>query len=94
VLYYGNLVTDQQQLSNIKGPVLGIFGGEDQSIPVSEVKEFDEALNANNITNEIYVYDGVGHAFANPTGESFAPNELKDAWQKTIEFLDSQVKNK
>jgi carboxymethylenebutenolidase len=93
VLYYGNLVTDQQQLSKIKGPVLGIFGSEDQSIPVSEVEKFEEALNANNITNEIYIYEGVGHAFANPTGESFAPNELKDAWQKTIEFLDTQVKD-
>jgi carboxymethylenebutenolidase len=93
VLYYGNLVTDQQQLSEIKGPVLGIFGSEDQSIPVSEVRDFKEALNANNITNEIYIYEGVGHAFANPTGESFAPNELKDAWQKTVEFLNSHLKN-
>lgn len=92
VLYYGNLVTDQQQLSKINGPVLGIFGSEDQSIPVSEVNEFEQALNANNITNEIYIYEGVGHAFANPTGESFAPNELKDAWQKTIEFIDSHLK--
>lgn len=93
VLYYGNLVTDQEPLSKLKGPVLGIFGSEDQSIPVSEVKKFEEALNANNITNEIYVYEGVGHAFANPTGESFAPAELKDAWQKTVEFLNSHVKN-
>jgi len=92
VLYYGNLVTDQQELSKIHGPVLGIFGSEDQSIPVSEVREFEEALNANNITNDIYIYEGVGHAFANPTGESFAPNELKDAWQKTIEFLNSHIK--
>jgi carboxymethylenebutenolidase len=93
VIYYGNLVTDQQELSKIKGPVLGIFGSEDQSIPVSEVREFEEALNVNNITNDIYIYEGVGHAFANPTGESFAPNELKDAWQKTVEFLNSHIKN-
>ena len=93
VLYYGNLVTDSQQLAKIKGPVLGVFGSEDQSIPVSEVRDFEAALNANNITNNIYIYKGVGHAFANPTGESFAPGELKDAWQKTIEFLDSNLKN-
>ncbi|HYG00566.1 MAG TPA: dienelactone hydrolase family protein [Candidatus Saccharimonadales bacterium] len=93
VLYYGNLVTDSQQLAKIKGPVLGVFGSEDQSIPVSEVRDFEAALNANNITNNIYIYEGVGHAFANPTGESFAPGELKDAWQKTIEFLDSNLKN-
>ena len=91
VLYYGNLVTDQQQLSKLKGPVLGIFGSEDQSIPISEVREFENALDAINIPNEIYIYEGVGHAFANPTGESFAPAELKDAWQKTVEFLNSNI---
>jgi carboxymethylenebutenolidase len=93
VIYYGNLVTDQQQLSNIQGPVLGIFGSEDQSIPVSEVKEFEKALNVNNITNNIYIYEGVGHAFANPTGDNFAPNELTDAWQKTVEFLNTHTKS-
>jgi carboxymethylenebutenolidase len=91
VLYYGNLVDDQQQLSKLKGPVLGIFGSEDQSIPVSEVRDFENALDAINIPNEIYIYEGVGHAFANPTGESFAPAELKDAWQKTVEFLNSNL---
>jgi carboxymethylenebutenolidase len=93
ILYYGNLVTDQEQLSKITGPVLGIFGGQDQSIPTTDVQKFEDALNANNITNEIYVYEGVGHAFANPTGASFAPDELKDAWHKTLEFLNKKIKD-
>jgi carboxymethylenebutenolidase len=93
ILYYGNLVSDQEQLSKITGPVLGIFGGQDQSIPTTDVQKFEEALNANNITNEIYVYEGVGHAFANPTGASFAPDELKDAWHKTLEFLNKNLKD-
>jgi carboxymethylenebutenolidase len=93
ILYYGNLVTDQEQLSKITGPVLGIFGGQDQSIPTTDVQKFEDALNANNITNEIYVYEGVGHAFANPTGASFAPDELKDAWHKTLEFLNKNLKD-
>ncbi len=93
ILYYGNLVTDQEQLSKITGPVLGIFGGQDQSIPTTDVQKFEDALNANNITNEIYVYEGFGHAFANPTGASFAPDELKDAWQKTLEFLNKNLKD-
>lgn len=93
ILYYGNLVTDQEQLSKITGPVLGIFGGQDQSIPTTDVQKFEDALNANNITNEIYVYEGVGHAFANPTGASFAPDELKDSWQKTLEFMNKNLKD-
>lgn len=94
ILYYGNLVTDEKILSHVKWPVLGIFGSLDQSIPVSEVQKFENALNADNITNEIYVYEGVGHAFANPTGESFAPAELKDAWNKTLSFLEQYVNSK
>jgi carboxymethylenebutenolidase len=87
ILYYGNLVSDQESLSKIKWPVLGIFGDQDQSISVESVKQFEEGLNANGITNEIYLYEGVGHAFANPSGDNYAPQETQDAWQKTISFL-------
>lgn len=36
-------------------------------------------------------YPGVGHAFANPTGMSYAPAETKDAWDKTIKFLKATL---
>ena len=92
VIYYGNLVTDEQQVSKIKWPVMGVFGSEDQSIPIATVDEFKAALDANNITNEVYVYDGVGHAFANPSGDNYAPDETKGAWEKTLNFLGRHVK--
>ncbi|MGI0019298.1 MAG: dienelactone hydrolase family protein [Nitrososphaera sp.] len=92
VIYYGNLVTDEQQVAKIKWPVMGVFGSEDQSIPVATVDEFRAALDANNITNEVYVYEGVGHAFANPSGDNYAPDETKDAWEKTLDFLGRHVR--
>lgn len=88
VIYYGNLVNDTQALSKIKWPVLGIFGDQDQSIPVDSVKQFEQALNEIGVINEIYIYPGVGHAFANPSGDNYAPNETADAWKKTLAFLD------
>lgn len=91
VIYYGNLVTDSQTLSNITWPVLGIFGATDQSIPIEIVKQFESALNANDITNEIYIYEGVGHAFANPSGDNYAATEAEDASKKTLEFLKEHV---
>jgi carboxymethylenebutenolidase len=91
VIYYGRLVTDPETLSKIKWPVLGIFGDQDQSIPVTTVEQFEEALTKNGITNEIYIYKGVGHAFANPSGENYAPNETKGAWQKTLSFLNKYL---
>ena len=92
VIYYGNLVTDEQKISTIQWPVLGIFGDQDASIPVGEVNEFDALLDKLNVQNEIYVYPGVGHAFANPSGKNYAPQETQDAWQKTLDFLEKNLK--
>jgi carboxymethylenebutenolidase len=91
IIYYGRLLTDKSSLANIKWPVLGIFGDQDNSIPVDSVKAFEMALNSNGIPNEIYIYKGVGHAFANPSGENFAPKETQDAWQKHWHFLKNML---
>lgn len=92
VIYYGRLENDEGKLNNIDWPVLGIFGEEDQSIPVEQVREFETALNNLEIENEIYIYPGVGHAFANPSGSAYAPSESMDAWNKTLSFLDNHLK--
>ena len=91
IIYYGRLMTDNATLANIKWPVLGIFGDQDSSIPVDTVKAFESALNSNDILNEIYIFKGVGHAFANPSGDNYAPTETKDAWDKTLSFLDKHL---
>lgn len=51
------------------------------------IDSFKAALDADGITNQIQIYKGLGHAFANPSGANYAPNETVDAWQKTLEFL-------
>ena len=92
ILYYGTpLVTEKASLSKIKWPVLGIFGDKDQSIPVEEINQFRSSLDQSGVTNEIHIYNGVGHAFANPSGDNFAPKETEDAWQKTLSFLKKYV---
>jgi carboxymethylenebutenolidase len=91
VLYYGDPVMDEQELSKIKWPILGIFGDQDESIPVENVTKFEQALNSTGVPNEIYIYEGVGHAFANPSGDNYAPEETRDAWEKTLAFLKKHV---
>ena len=92
ILYYGTpLVTDNASLTKIKWPVLGIFGDKDQGIPVEEVNQFRTSLDQSGITNEMHIYEGVGHAFANPSGDNYAPKETEDAWQKTLSFLKKYV---
>ncbi len=92
IIYYGNLVSDQESISKIKWPVLGIFGDQDQSISVNDVKNFEKVLTSTGIPNEIYIYEGVGHAFANPSGDNYAPKETAHAWQKTLDFLNKYMR--
>jgi carboxymethylenebutenolidase len=91
IIYYGRLVSDPDELSKIKWPVLGIFGDQDDSIPVENVTNFESALDSLGIPNEIYVYEGVGHAFANPSRDSYAPEQTADAWNKTLSFLKNST---
>ncbi len=87
ILYYGTpLVTDKRALSKIKWPVLGIFGDHDHANPLLLINTFKAALDNVGITNEILVYKGLGHAFANPSGTNYAPRQTADAWQKTCRF--------
>ncbi len=93
VLYYGTpLVTDKARLKAIAWPVLGIFGDQDQAIPTERVRAFDEALTELGVAHDVRLYPGVGHAFANPSGPNFAPDKTRDAWLRTVDFLDKNLK--
>ena len=92
ILYDGTpLVIDKQELSKIKWPVLGIFGDHDQANPLPLINAFKSALDGDGITNEILIYKGLGHAFANPSGANYAPQQTADAWQKTLAFLSKYL---
>jgi carboxymethylenebutenolidase len=92
VIYYGNLSEDTAQLAKLRWPVLGIFGDKDTSIPLDKINLFKKNLGDLDKQNNIYVYPGLGHAFANPSGANYAPGEAVDAWDKTISFLDDNLK--
>lgn len=92
VIYYGRLVTDVGELSNLDMPVLGIFGEEDDGIPPAEVKKFEAALDEAGVQNDIHIYEGADHAFANPSGTRYNKEAAEDAWQKTVDFLAENLK--
>lgn len=95
VLYYGTVVTDPELLKPFtegKG-VLGIFGEEDQQIFAEDVLEFEAALNSLDISNEVTIYEGLGHGFLNE--ENFdQPGSPGDAWNQTLVYLDTHLKNR
>lgn len=87
VIYYGRLTTDRDELAALDMPILGIFGADDQSIPVETVLEFETILTELGKDVEVHIYDDAGHAFANPTGQNFNASAAESAWDETTSFL-------
>lgn len=94
VVFYGSPETDVEVLKTLPGPVLGIFGGADQSIPLDEVKAFESGLEQANIPHQISVYDGQPHAFVHDAEGIKAGGAQGDAWNEMLVFLEANLKNK
>lgn len=93
VVFYGSSETDPEVLKNLPGPLLGIFGGADTSIPLEEVYALENGLNAAGIPNEITIYEGQPHAFMTNMDEIRADSVKSRAWAQMLEFLEANLKN-
>src|SRR5690242_8583974 len=91
VMYYGQPVTDVQQLTTLKMPLLGLFGAADTGITVADVDAFQKALKEAKVDADIHEYPGAGHAFANPSGTRYNPAAAEDAWQRTVKFFKAHL---
>jgi|AntRauTorcE11898_2_1112593.scaffolds.fasta_scaffold00230_17 carboxymethylenebutenolidase len=92
VIYYGELETDRERLAPLDVPILGIFGSEDSVVPADTVREFGRVLTELEKPHEIHVYEGAGHAFANPSGENYDSDTAARAWAETTAFLNRYLK--
>jgi carboxymethylenebutenolidase len=66
-------------------PVLGLFGGADQGIPIEAVKQFDQAMTGAGIEHEVVIYEGAPHSFFDRKQEEYA-KESDDAWRRMLAF--------
>jgi carboxymethylenebutenolidase len=76
-----------EDLPKIKTPVMAIYAELDRtltqrSFPVAT------ALNQQQKTMGLFVYEGVNHAFHNDTGAAYNPDAASDAWGRTIAFFN------
>jgi carboxymethylenebutenolidase len=76
-----------QRARELRGPILGLMGGDDPAIPVEDVNAFDQALEAAGVEHEIVIYPGAPHSFFDRKHEQFAA-ESEDAWSRVLEFLE------
>jgi carboxymethylenebutenolidase len=71
---------------DIRRPVLGLFGGADQSIPQEQVDQFGSALDEAGVEHQIHVYPGAPHSFFDRKQEEFA-DASADAWRRILLFI-------
>lgn len=93
VIFYGSPESDAEVLKKLPGPVLGIFGGADLSIPVEQVNAFDSALTEAGIPHEITIYNGQPHAFVQDAQGIRAGGAQGEAWNQMLGFLETNLKN-
>jgi carboxymethylenebutenolidase len=92
--YGGGMQTIFNELrAKLKAPVLGLFGDNDQSIPVGTVEQFNKLLEEIGVEHEVIVYPNSGHAFFRDSDPSvYKPEASKDAWERAKKFFAKHLK--
>jgi carboxymethylenebutenolidase len=92
VMFYGSPETDPEKLAQLKGALQAHFGVEDEGIPMKRVDEFRAAFEKAGKSAEIYTYPGAGHAFMHDGLPSFRPDAARQAWARTLAFLQKHLR--
>ena len=72
-------------------PWLGLFGDLDGSIPVEEVEALRERLATVDVETEIVRYPDAEHGFHCDVRPSYNADAAKDAWERTITWLEGHL---
>lgn len=91
-VFYGSPISDANQLQSLPGPLLGVFGGADSSIPLAEVGAFESALVTAGIPSTITIYPDQPHAFITDVAAIEAGGAPGAAWAQLLGFLDSALR--
>jgi carboxymethylenebutenolidase len=98
IAFYGALDSERMRgflpmpldnTADMRGPILGLFGGDDPGIPVEQVERFDAQLGEAGVEHEIHVYPGAPHSFFDRSFSEHA-EACDDAWRRVLGFLAAQ----
>jgi carboxymethylenebutenolidase len=78
-----------EMVKDLKAPVLGLYGGADQSIPVSDVEKMREALKQAGKPGELIVYPDTPHGFNADYRPSYRADAALDGWQRMLTWFRS-----
>ena len=84
------------QVDALKAPVLGLYGGKDQGIPVSDVDAMRAALRKSPSSaarrSDIVLYPDAPHAFHADYRPSYRSTEARDGWQRCLDWLAANTR--
>jgi carboxymethylenebutenolidase len=93
VICYGRSASSAESLKPLQAWVLGVFGEQDQGIPLGSVRQLEQTLKAAGKTVAgIHLYPA-GHGFMRPDNGPDKPNaayheaSAKDAWKQIDDFF-------
>jgi carboxymethylenebutenolidase len=74
------------QLPNLRAPLLGLFGAEDQYPSQEQVAELRDILAANDKVFEKHTYQDAGHAFFAVDRPAYRVAAANDGWERIAAF--------
>ena len=81
------------QVGQLNGPVLGLYGGKDSGIPVESVNAMKTALAGGSAAakaSQFVVYPDAPHAFHADYRPSYRKDAADDGWQRCLAWFKSQ----
>lgn len=90
VVYYGRVDRTAEDLTRLKGPVLGHFATQDRFIGKGMVEAWEREMDKAGKVYTTHWYDA-GHAFANPTGARYDREDAALAWERTLAFFEQHL---
>ncbi|MBI4293463.1 MAG: dienelactone hydrolase family protein [Betaproteobacteria bacterium] len=74
-------------IDRLNAPVLGLYGGADQGIPMNMVERLQAAIRAFEKPCEIHVYEGMPHAFHADYRPSYRKEAAEDGWKRMLAWF-------
>lgn len=69
-------------VTRINAPILGLYGGADEGIPVEQIDAMRAALKAAGKPSEIVIYPDTPHGFNADYRPSYRPVQAADGWKR------------
>ncbi len=90
VVFYG-MPPAPEEAARVRVPLLLHYAGLDTRINAA-VPAFEQSLKAAGARYQIFMYDGVDHAFHNDTSAArYNAEAAKLAWQRSVDFLTKEL---